>query len=62
MIGKDQAMTDKSENISIRPQPEIWAQVYRLVKAQWRSQNFMTDGVVGRIREKKAPNLPAAVT
>ena len=45
-------MTAKSENttknMTIRLQPDIWAQVDRLAKANQRSRNFIINAAVGR--------------
>ena len=52
-------MTAKSENISIRLQPDIREQVDRLAKANQRSRNFIINEAVGRYLVEKAVAGPA---
>ncbi len=55
-------MAAKSENISIRLQPDIRAQVDRLAKANQRSRNFIINEEVGRYVAETVSASPPPVT
>jgi hypothetical protein len=55
-------MTAKSENISIRLQPDIRAQVDHLAKANQRSRNFIINEAVKRYVAETSSSSPSPVT